>query len=377
MNIVIAPDSYKGSLTSIDAATIMKRAVSEVGGHNGVIKPMADGGEGTVESLLVASPSGVRVPIQCTGPLGNKIETYYATIDKTTALIECANIAGLVQVPREKRNPDLTTSYGLGEVIIDAINNGCTSIIIGLGGSATNDGGQGMLQALGMKAWDKSGIEIGPFGRDLLSMSKVSFKNLHSKLSKINIRVACDVENPLSGQEGASAIYGPQKGATEQQILMYDEALDNFSNLVEKEIGRDDKQVPGAGAAGGLGFALLTLGAKLESGAKLIADAMDLEQSIINADLVITGEGQSDEQTLFGKAPSYVASLANKHQVPVILISGSLGGNSDQLREVFAGCFSIIDRPLSLQQCIDQADELLYDKTKHVIHLIDSVSNFN
>ncbi|MRH42751.1 glycerate kinase [Aquibacillus halophilus] len=372
MKIVIAPDSYKGSLSSIDAANIMNRAVTEVGGHHGIIKPMADGGEGTVESLL-ASSKGERVPIRCTGPLGEQIDTYYAILDDTTAVMECANIAGLVQVPEESRNPDLTTSYGLGEVIIAAIARGCTSIIIGLGGSATNDGGLGMLQALGMKSWDQADRETGPFGIDLLSLEKVSLTNLESKLSNVKLRIACDVDNPLCGAQGASAIYGPQKGATPEQISLYDKALDNFSNLVEKEIGRVDKEVPGAGAAGGLGFALLTLGAKLESGAKLMADAMNLEEAIKESDLVITGEGQSDEQTLFGKAPSFVASIANKYNVPTILISGSLGSNSDELRKVFAGCFSIIDKPQSLQVCIDQAEQLLYQKTKHIIHFVNAI----
>ncbi|WP_106496560.1 glycerate kinase [Lentibacillus sp. Marseille-P4043] len=373
MNIVIAPDSFKGSLTSAQASEIMRKAVLEVLYDCEVYdKPMADGGEGTLDSML-ASSNGVQIPISCVGPLGERINTSYGIVRKATAIIECARIAGLTQVPEEKRNPDMTTSYGVGEVIINALNRGCTSIVLGLGGSATNDGGLGMLQALGMKAWDEKGAEIGPFGCDLLKVAKVNFAGLDKRLKSVAIKVASDVDNPLCGNRGASAVYGPQKGATRNQIKQYDQALRYYGNLIETEINQSVKDVAGSGAAGGLGFALLAIGAELVSGAKLIAKAANLESKIKFADLVLTGEGQSDAQTLYGKAPGYVAEIAEKYRVPTVLISGSLTGDLDVLQEKFAGCFSIIDKPLSLEACMANAGELLFNQTKQVVYFWRSI----
>ncbi|WP_172371746.1 glycerate kinase [Sporosarcina jiandibaonis] len=368
MNIVIAPDSFKGSLTSIQVINIMKKAIKNVNPNYIVIeKPMADGGEGTIESLLTAT-KGEKFPIKCLGPLGEEIHTIYAIVELNTTVIECASIAGLTQVPINKRNPDITTSFGIGEAIIKALDKGCTSFIIGLGGSATNDGGLGMLLALGMKAWDQYGKEIGPFGRDVHHISRISFSELDSRLAEVDIKIASDVDNPLCGEKGASAVYGPQKGATLAQVKKYDLALDHFGDLIEAAVHKSIKTIPGAGAAGGLGFALLAIGANITSGAELLADAVNMEDAIRNADLVITGEGQSDEQTLYGKAPGYIASLATKHNVPVVLISGSLK-DVEKLSSSFAGCFSIINKPLSLESCMEHADSLLYEQTKQIVQL--------
>jgi glycerate kinase len=373
MNIVVAPDSFKESLTSIQASHIIKKAIMDVDENAYVVmKPMADGGGGTLETLLT-STNGVNVPITCTGPLGERINTTYGIVDGHTAIIECASVAGLMQVSRSKRNPDLTTSYGIGEVILDALEKGCTSFVIGLGGSATNDGGLGMLLALGMKAWDEKGGAIGCYGIDMHQVKKISFSSIDKRLKHANIKVACDVDNPLCGIKGASFTYGPQKGATNEQVKRYDLALNNFGDIVESEIDQSLKEVPGAGAAGGLGFAFLAIDGTLVSGAELLADTMEIEKSIMKADLVITGEGKSDEQTLYGKAPGYLAALANKYNVPVILISGSLHGDLDKLKEVFSGCFSIINQPLSLEACIEQAEKLLYEQTKQVIHFIGEI----
>lgn len=370
MNIVIAPDSFKGSLTSIQASQIIKSSILDLDNeyYNVVMMPMADGGEGTLQTLL-ASTNGEIIPITCTGPLGEKNDTTYAIVNGNTAIIESASISGLMQVPSHKRNPDFTTSYGMGEVMIDAMNRGCTAFVIGLGGSAINDGGLGMLQALGMKAFDVSGKEVGIFGKDLHKVKSINLANLDTRLSKVTIKVACDVDNPLCGPEGASAIYGPQKGATKEQIDQYDLSLNNLGVLMESEISRPLKDVPGAGAAGGLGFAFLTLGAHLLSGAKLLAETMKLEEAIKNADLVITGEGQSDRQTLYGKAPGYIARLSKKYKVPVVLISGSLKDH-DQLLHSFTGCFSIVDRPLTLKDSMEQANILLYNQTRQIIHFM-------
>ncbi|MFZ3576939.1 glycerate kinase [Virgibacillus sp. DJP39] len=372
-NIVIAPDSFKDSLTASQAANIMQRAVLDIFPNCNVTKkPMADGGEGTLETLLESSDSR-RVPINCTGPLGDKIETTYGIVDKNTAIIEYAAIAGLDLIPSNQRNPDITTSYGVGEVILDALAQGCTSIILGLGGSSTNDAGLGLLQALGLRAWDKNGTQLSGFGKDLLEVNKVSLDCMDTRLGELDIRVACDVDNPLRGPRGASVIYGPQKGADEEQVKQYDKGIQEFADLIEAEIGQSYQEVAGSGAAGGIGFAMLSIGGCLVSGAKLIADASKIDSSIKQADLVITGEGKSDEQTLYGKAPGYIAILAQSYRVPVVLISGSLSGNLDSLRGQFSGCFSIINQPLSLEESLNKAEELLYEQTKSVVHLMRSI----
>ncbi|UFT98665.1 glycerate kinase [Radiobacillus kanasensis] len=373
MKIVIAPDSFKGSLTAVEAAKSIQRGIWEVDpAVQTKIMPMADGGEGTLEALLTAA-EGEKVFLRCKGPLGDDVDTHYAIVQNHTAVIECANIAGLVQVPPDERNPEVTTSYGIGEVIKNALDKGCSSFVIGLGGSATNDGGLGMLQALGMKGWDKKGKESGIFGKDLYDIDKVSFEHLDGRLQDASFQIACDVDNPLCGKNGATAVYGPQKGATAAQITQLDEALGRFASLVEEQLDTSFQVHPGSGAAGGLGFAFLSLGALLDSGAKLIAGAIGLEKEIADADLVITGEGQSDEQTLYGKAPSYVAQLAKKHHVPTILLSGSLGKGSETLHDLFIGSFAITDRPMNLEDCMAQADELLLSQTRRVIHFFKNM----
>lgn len=370
MNIVVAPDSFKGSLTSIQASEIMKNAITTIDRDSHVtLKPMADGGEGTLDSLLAAA-DGKRIPITCTGPLGENIDTSYRIMSDDTAVIECASIAGITQVPEDKRDPDVTTTLGIGEVMLDALDRGCTSFVFGLGGSATNDGGLGMLLALGIQAWDQNGKEVGPYGKDVQHVTDVSFAGIDPRLAEADIKVACDVDNPLCGKRGATKVYGPQKGLRADRIAHYDAALNQYGKAVEIALNEQFKNIPGAGAAGGLGFALLAIGGNLVSGARLLADAMNVEEVIRNADLVLTGEGQSDEQTLYGKAPGFIASLANQSQVPAVLISGSLDGDLDVLRERFAGCFSIVHKPMSLETCIEQADELLYEQTKQVVHFL-------
>lgn len=372
MNIVVAPDSFKGSLTAKQVTNIIAKSILNYNSNYTVSKkPMADGGEGTIESLLSAT-DGEKIAIGCTGPLGNEIATHYAIIDGHTAVIECAKVAGLTQVPESSRNPDHTTSYGMGEVIVDALDKGCTSMIIGLGGSATNDAGLGMLLALGLKAYDQHGKEVGIYGKDVDRVAKVDFTNIDPRISDIQIKVASDVNNPLYGDNGASAVYGPQKGATVEQVIRYDQALKTFSQAVDVDLNKTLHNIPGSGAAGGLGYGLLTLEAELVSGATLLAQAMHVEDVIKQADLVITGEGQSDEQTLYGKAPGYIASLAQKYKIPIILLSGSLQ-DLEQLSTTFSGYFSIINRPLTLAECMDQANILLYEQTKQIIQMVDTV----
>lgn len=373
MNILIAPDSFKGSLSSLEVGTIMEKAfLDESSSFQTNVIPMADGGEGTLETLIYAT-GGKKVKTKATGPLGEKVLTEYGVLgDQKTAVIEIASIAGLPMVPNEKRNPFHTTSFGIGEVIITAIEEGYRSFIIALGGSSTNDGGFGMLQSLGVSFYDEEGSAVGSFGKDLRFISKVDWSNLHPLIKKCTFHVASDVENPLCGETGASSIFGPQKGASKAQVKELDQQLLHYSQLLKREKGIDFQDTIGAGAAGGLGFAFLHLNGKIESGAKLVAEASNLSTAIQEADWILTGEGQSDFQTLFGKLPSYIATIAKQHQTPVSLIAGSLGEGYQNLYEVFASCHSISTGPMALQESINRAEELLYHETKNfarILHL--------
>lgn len=373
MKIVVAPDSFKGSLSAVEVAETIEKAIKQiVPTADVVMKPMADGGEGTLDCLLHTTDSQ-KVRVQCRGALGDNISTYYGITNNKRAIIEIANIAGLVQVPREKRNPIRTTTYGIGEVIKDALDRGCRSFIIGLGGSATNDGGLGMLIALGMKAYDKKGNELKGFGKDLLHVAKVDFSTLDERLKEVDIQVASDVDNPLCGKRGATATYGPQKGLRRNDIEKFDVSMNKYGTLIERAVQKRYKHIPGSGAAGGLGFALLSLNAHIISGAQLVSTIIELEKEIARAQLVITGEGQSDEQTLFGKAPSYVAKLAKKHGVPVILLSAAIKGDRDKLLQLFSGCFSITNKPMTIQESIGNVEILLFEQMKNIIKLIKTI----
>ncbi|MEC3883947.1 glycerate kinase [Halobacillus sp. HZG1] len=370
MKVVFAPDSYKGSLSSIQVAEIMEKAFHSVNPNIETIKkPMADGGEGTLDVFSTSVPHE-KIQFSCKGPLGEERKSWYVKLDDDRAVIEGAEIAGLPLVPTEKRNPDHTTSYGIGQAITHALDEGCTDLIVAIGGSSTNDGGLGMLQALGMKTYDESGQITGIHGKDLHTVKKVELSGLDSRLKNIKIRVASDVDNPLTGNRGASHVYGPQKGATEQQVYAYDQSLDHYGKLVEEVLNKNIMNTPGAGAAGGLGFAFLTIGAQLESGAKLVGEAIQIQETIRGADYVITGEGQSDEQTLYGKAPGYVAELAKENHTPVLLISGSLSNDYGALNERFTSCFSITPGPSSLEDCLANAEEYLFETTRQIARLI-------
>lgn len=368
MKITLAPDSFKGSLSALDVAEIMQKAIKDLYEHDVVtLKPMADGGEGTL-ACMMSGMDGEEISLACTGPLGTSIQTHYGKIDGEVAIIESALIAGIELVPLEERNPDYTTSYGIGEAILHALDHGCKSMIIGIGGSATNDGGLGMLQALGVRMLDEDGEHVGVFGKNLLHVKAIDYRNIDQRLKNVSIQIATDVDNPLCGNRGASAVYGPQKGATKKQVILYDQMLKRFANKIERHLNVAYQRHPGAGAAGGLGFAFLTIGAKVVQGAQIIAQAIDLEGAIQQSDMVITGEGKSDEQTLYGKAPGFVASLAEKYNKPIILLSGSVAGDRSKLLEVFTGSFSIINEPLSLQESMEQVETLIYEQTQQVIH---------
>lgn len=370
MKITVAPDSFKGSLSATHAAKIIKKAIkNSLSSAQVTLKPMADGGEGTLDTLIDVL-GGKKINIVCKGPLGNNINIYYGIINEETAIIEIAKICGLTLIRTGERNPEKTTSYGVGEVIKDIIDRGITKIIIGLGGSATNDGGYGMLTALGVKGFDENDRELSYFGSDLYKLNRLDWSRFDTRVENITIAVANDVNNPLCGQNGASYIYGKQKGGTKEQIKKLDEALFNYSNEVKRYTKRNLQNNEGSGAAGGLGFALSSIGAKLTPGAKLIGNKINLNSSIASADLVITGEGKSDYQTLNGKAPIYVSHLAKKYTKPIILISGSVQNDHQALTKAFTSVFSITNEPMTLDDAMNQVEKLLYNQVTQIMRLI-------
>lgn len=370
MKIVVAPDSFKGSLTQIEAAETMKQAASEVNANYDVIvKPMADGGEGTLDALLAASEHSERIRIEVVGPLGEKINTSIGIVNNDTAVIEVAAICGLPLVPEISRNPYDTTTYGIGQAIKVALDRGIRQFVIGLGGSATNDGGFGMFLALGAKIYNEQNEHVGMFGKDLLHIRSIDLTGLDSRLKEAQFRIASDVDNPLYGERGATYIFGPQKGATEEQLKMLDKAMRRYSQILEQATRMKDTLIhaAGAGAAGGLGFAFLQLQAEMVSGAKLVAETIRLEDHITDADLVLTGEGRSDEQTLYGKAPGYVAELARKHRVPVILLSGSISDQKGLLQTHFNEIYELLEEKVTIERAMKEANMLLLKKAKAIL----------
>lgn len=327
MKAVIAIDSLKGSLSSMEAGYAIADGIRRVHGQDAeiVVRPLADGGEGTVEAL-VSGMRGVTQNVMVTGPLGIPVNCEYGIIESShTAVIEMSGAAGITLVPDEKRNPLYTTTYGVGEVIKDAIAKGCRRFIVGIGGSATNDGGVGMLQALGYGFLDKEGKQV-PFGaRGLEVLEEITDEYVLPELAECEFRVACDVTNILCGENGCSAVYGPQKGATPSMVMQMDNWLKHYAKLAEKKFTKANANQAGTGAAGGLGFAFLSFtNAVLESGIKIVLEETCLEKYMENADIVITGEGRLDGQTAMGKAPVGVARLAKKHDIPVIAFAGSV-----------------------------------------------------
>ena len=330
MKIVVAPDSFKGSLTAIEVSDAIEKGIREVFPEAEIIKiPMADGGDGTVQCLVNAT-GGKILEEKVIGPLGNEVWAFYGILgDRKTAIVEMAAASGLTLVPENKRDPLITTTYGTGQLIKAALNQGCRKIIIGIGGSATNDGGAGMVQALGVKLLDQEGKEVGFGGGELKKIVKIDISCIDKRLSDIKVLVASDVNNPLCGPQGASRIYGPQKGATPEIIEELDESLAYFAELIKRDLHKDIKDIPGAGAAGGLGASLIAfLNAEFRPGIEIMIEAVKLEQAIKDADLVITGEGKIDSQTIYGKAPIGVAKIAKKYNVPVVAVAAIIEEDS-------------------------------------------------
>lgn len=353
MKVVIAIDSLKGSLSSVDAGNAIKEGVLEVCPDvEVVVKPLADGGEGTIEAL-VQGMKGIEYKIEVHGPLGKKVTASYGIIEEgeKTAIIEMAQAAGITLVSKQERNPLYTTTYGVGEIIKDAIHRGCRKFIVGIGGSATNDAGVGMMQALGYKFYDVDGNLLGLGGQILDKIHRIDQTEALKELSECSFKVACDVDNLLYGKNGASYIYGPQKGATEEIVKILDNGLINLSKVVNNTY----ENTPGAGAAGGLGYGFMTfLGGKLESGIDIILKEINLEEDIKDADVVVTGEGRLDAQTIMGKAPIGVAKLAKKYSKKVIALGGSLTNDAYKVNEHgIDAVFSIVNEPMTLEKAME------------------------
>jgi len=373
INIVVACDKYKGSLSALDVCNHIKKAINETDDSiNVLISPMADGGEGTLDTL-VESHSGKYVDIIATSPIGEKINARFGIIGGDTAIIEMAAASGLVLVPEGKRDPMETTTYGTGEMIKKALKMGCKKFIIGLGGSATNDGGMGMAQALGVKFFDGSGKELGLGGKQLSRIEKIDMSGLDPLTEGVLFECACDVENPLTGKNGAAYVYAAQKGADEKMIRELNRGLINFASVIKKDLGKNIRDLSGAGASGGLGGGMVAfLDAKLRVGVNLIMETIGLEEKISGADLVITGEGALDRQTFFGKSAYGVATAAKRYKVAVISINGSVLVERKKLSfdnaGLFSGNFSIINRPMDLYDATDNAGELLESMTREIIN---------
>lgn len=326
MKVVIAIDSLKGSLSSMEAGMAIKDGIlaakpdAEV-----IVKPLADGGEGTTDALIEGM-NGERIDLTVTGPMHTPVDAYYGYLkDTNTAVMEMASVAGITLVPDSEKNPLLATSYGVGEMINDAIQRGCRNFIIGIGGSVTNDGGIGMLKALGVRFLDENDEDAGEGGQALAKVARIDVSGMNPLLKECHIQVACDVNNPLCGENGSTYVYGPQKGVTEDMKKTLDEAMAHFARVTSETLENDYLNTPGAGAAGGLGYAFLAYtGAALTPGIELILDAVGLEEELSSADVVVTGEGRLDFQTAMGKAPVGVARLAKKYNAKVIAFAGSV-----------------------------------------------------
>lgn len=360
MKIVIAPDSYKESLSALEVATAIEQGFREIYSDAEYVKlPVADGGEGTVEAM-VAATQGCRVEVTVTGPLGEPVAAFYGLSgDKQCAFIEMAAASGLESVPPARRNPLLTTSWGTGELIRHALDAGVTQIIIGIGGSATNDGGAGMVQALGAKLLTKDNQQIASGGQALENLARIDVSELDKRLAGCRIDVACDVTNPLTGPQGATAVFGPQKGATAEMISRLDKALAHFADIIHRDLELDVLNLEGGGAAGGMGAGLYAFcGAKLRPGIEIVTDALHLAEIVADADLVITGEGRIDSQTVHGKVPVGVARVAKRYNLPVIGIAGSLTPDVGVVHQHgLDAVFSVIYSVCTLDEALENAAE--------------------
>ncbi len=371
---VVAPDSFKESMTAKEVCDAMEKGIKKADSAAEVIKvPMADGGEGTVDSLVDAT-NGQRVIVEVTGPLGNKISAYYGILGNgTTAVIEMAKASGLEIVEKKKRNPMITTTFGTGELIRDALDHNVKEIIIGLGGSSTNDGGSGMAQALGAKLFDQNNNQISFGGGNLDKLDKIDISDLDSRLQDVKIILASDVTNPLIGKDGASRVFGPQKGATPEMVEKLENNLQHYAKIIKRDLNKDVASVSGAGAAGGLGAGLMAFTTcKMRQGVDIAIEVTKLEEKVKSADYVFTGEGGTDFQTKFGKTPYGVAKLGKKYHKPVISLAGYLGEGIDSLySEGFTAIFGIIPGACDLSTALKNGPSNVARTTENIVRLLN------
>ena len=362
MKIVIAPDSFKGSLTAAEAAEAIETGFRAVYPDAEYVKvPMADGGEGTVQSLVDAT-SGTIITQLVSGPMGDMVAGFFGILgDRQTAVIEMAAASGIHWVRPKERDVFLASSFGTGQLINAALDRGCDKLIVGLGGSATNDGGMGMMKALGAQFLDQEGVQLTADVRALLQLERIDLRHLDPRLDKTEIVVACDVDNPLCGENGASMVFGPQKGATEEDIAVLDQALTRYGDILSANAGRDIASEPGAGAAGGMGAAFIGLiDAVLKPGVDIVIEIVDLANSLVDANLVITGEGRIDNQTIHGKTPMGVAKVAKSCNLPVICIAGSVEDGADFTHQLgIDEIYSVTEGDYDLTEVLIEAEHKL------------------
>ena len=373
MKVVIAPQTFKGALSGMRAARAMGDGVAKVFPDAQLVYvPVADGGDGTVDALVEAS-KGQFFKSRVTGPLERSVEAVWGVMgDGETAVIEMARASGLVLVPPNRRDPRRTTTYGTGQLIREALDKGYQKFIIGIGGSATNDGGAGMAQALGARLLDSEGNKLEYGGAALARLARIDVTEFHTAAREASVTIATDVNNPLCGPQGASAVYGPQKGATPEIVKELDKALRNYAHLVRRDLGVDVLEVPGAGAAGGLGAGLMAfLGARIHPGIDLVCDVLRLDDHLEGADLVITGEGRVDSSTVYNKAPVGVARRAKRFGALVIVVAGSLGpGYEEVYQHGIDAIVSIQDRPMAMRESLARTEELLREAVERAMRLV-------
>ena len=371
MKIVIAPNALKSSLTASKAAKVIEAGIKSYDPNiETVLVPVADGGDGLVD-VLQGALGGELISCQVKDPLFRRINADYTYVPTSnTAAIEMALSSGIALLKDTEKNAMLTTTYGTGELIKDAINRGAKKIILGIGGSATNDAGIGMAAALGIKFFDKNNKELEPVGKELINIAKIDMSGIMPEVKDTEFEVACDVENPLSGIDGAAYVYGKQKGATPEDIEFLDKGLKNFAKIVKDQFDLDIETIKGAGAAGGLGAGLVVFAdAILAKGIDLVFKAVSLEDKIKDADLVFTAEGQIDFQTKFGKAPAGVGNIAKKYNIPCIALAGSIGEKIDELRDCgITATFSICPGPVTLENAIETAEEYMKNTTREIMY---------
>lgn len=373
MKIMIAPDSFKGSISSTQAAQAIDRAVREVDpAIDTVLLPMADGGEGTVDAILW-NRGGKKISCSAEDPIGRKIDAHYGWIaEEKMAIIETAAASGLPLLKKEELDPDKASSFGTGQLIVDALERGAETIVLGLGGSATVDAGIGLFQALGLKFFDAQHKELPRIGGQLSRVESLDASALHPELSSLRLIVASDVTNPLLGENGAAAIFGPQKGVSDSQLAAVEQGMERFSRLVAEATGEDHIQKPGSGAAGGIGFMLYSfLHAEFRNGLEMIAEISQLEKRLLECDLVLTGEGKIDGQSLYGKVPVGIGRAALKYNIPVIAFAGAVGEGIERLEEEGVTAVMVIgERPMPLEEAMLRGEELLYESAKRLMKLL-------